>query len=49
MTSWNITIIKETSEGFLCMSPNGDTHWMTRNDYEIYLENRKKNVENSSI
>jgi hypothetical protein len=47
--SWEITIIKETKEGFLCASPNGDTRWLSKEDYEIYLENRRKVVENTSL
>jgi hypothetical protein len=42
--TWNIKIIKETSEGYLVMSPNGDTQWLTKEDYINYLNNKKKNV-----
>lgn len=38
---WEITIIKETDDGYLCMSPNGDTNWMTKQDYINYQKNRK--------
>lgn len=39
--SWNITILKETKDGYLVMAPNGETVWMTHQDYEIYLNNLK--------
>jgi len=38
---WEITIIKETDDGYLCMSPNGDTQWMTKEEYINHLKNRK--------
>jgi hypothetical protein len=42
MEKWEIEIINETEDGYLVMSPNGDTHYMTKDDYDTYLENRGK-------
>lgn len=36
--SWNITILKETKDGYLVMAPNGETVWMSKKDYQLYLE-----------
>lgn len=35
---WELTIIKEDENGFLVQAPNGDTHWMSKKDYQLYLE-----------
>ena len=37
---WEITIIKETEDGYLCSSPNGDTHWYSKEEYKKMLEKR---------
>lgn len=41
---WEISILKETPEGYLVMTPNGDTEWLTKDEYINYLNNRKKYV-----
>jgi len=41
MEKWELTIVNETKNGYLCMSPNGDTNWMTKDDYINYLKNRE--------
>jgi hypothetical protein len=46
---WEITIVNETSEGVLCMSPDGETRFLTHLEYEKYLENKKKSQENGNI
>jgi hypothetical protein len=48
-TSWEITIVKESEEGFLCITSTGDTQWLSKEDYEICLENRRKRVGNISL
>lgn len=37
---WQLTIIQETKDGYLCMSPNGDTQWLTKEEYEKFNHNR---------
>jgi hypothetical protein len=39
---WTLSVLEESPQGFLVMSPNGDTQWMTREQYESYLINSKK-------
>lgn len=39
---WELTILNETAEGMLVSAPNGDTAWMTREQYETYLVNSEK-------
>lgn len=39
--TWNVTILNKTKDGYLVMAPNGDTVWITYQDYEIYLNNLK--------
>ena len=39
---WDLTILNESKDGFLCMTPNGDTQYLTRSGYENYLKNRKQ-------
>ena len=41
MEKWELTIVNETKDGYLVMSPNGDTQWITKEEYESYLRNRK--------
>jgi hypothetical protein len=40
MEKWEIQIIKETEDGYLVSAPNGDTQFMTKDEYETYLSNR---------
>lgn len=40
---WNIDVINQTPEGVLVMAPNGDTHYMTREEYESYKNKTKEN------
>lgn len=39
---WDLTILKETNDGFLCMSPNGDTQFLSRSEYELHLKNKRE-------
>ena len=39
---WVLSVLEESSQGLLVMSPNGDTQWMTHEQYESYLNNSKK-------
>ena len=41
MEKWELTIVNETQDGYLVMSPNGDTQWMTKKDYQKYLNTKK--------
>jgi hypothetical protein len=34
MSNWTMTIINETKDGVLVSAPNGDTQWITKEDYE---------------
>jgi hypothetical protein len=34
MEKWELTIINEDAEGFLVMAPNGDTQYITKQQYE---------------
>jgi len=40
---WELLIINEDELGYLVQSPNGDTHWMSKKDYQQYLEKINKN------
>ena len=37
---WVLTIVNETKDGYLCMTPNGDTQWLTKKEYEEFNRNR---------
>lgn len=39
---WEITILNETAEGLLVQATNGETYWMSREDYNAYLETKSK-------
>lgn len=38
---WEISVLRETENGLLLMSPNGDLQWMSHTDYEIFVKQRK--------
>ena len=38
---WELSIINETENDLLVMAPNGDTQYMTRQQYESYKNKRK--------
>lgn len=40
MKTWEITILKESDEGYLVSAPNGDTQWITKEQYQQYLNNK---------
>ena len=42
MDIWEVSIIKEYSDGVLLQSPNGDIQFLTHNEYLTYNENIKK-------
>jgi len=39
---WDIEILDETSHGLLVLAPNGDTQWMTKEEYQQFIVNREK-------
>lgn len=39
--SWDIYILRETEEGFLCMSPDGETMFLDREEYHQMIQRRK--------
>jgi transcriptional antiterminator Rof (Rho-off) len=39
---WELQIILETNDGYLVSAPNGDTQWLTKDEYLLYVENRRK-------
>ena len=39
---WEITILNETADGLLVQATNGETYWMSREDYNQYLETKSK-------
>lgn len=41
---WEIIIIKETKDGYLCSSPNGDTQWVTKEEYQRMIEKKRPKV-----
>jgi hypothetical protein len=43
MEKWEITIINEEGNDLLVMAPNGDTQYMTRDQYESYKIKREEN------
>lgn len=42
MDIWEVTIIKEDKDGVLLQSPNGDTQFLTHNEYITYSYNIEK-------
>jgi hypothetical protein len=32
--SWDIVVVNKTNEGYLVMAPNGDTQWLTIEEFE---------------
>jgi hypothetical protein len=40
MESWEIIILEEFEDGYLCSAPNGDTQWLTKEDYEKLKQKR---------
>ncbi|MFM2011174.1 MAG: hypothetical protein RLZZ479_1565 [Bacteroidota bacterium] len=39
---WELTVIDEYENGYLVIAPTGETAWMSYQEYELYLENSKK-------
>jgi len=39
MDIWEVTIIKEDKDGVLLLAPNGDTQFLTHNEYITYSYN----------
>jgi hypothetical protein len=39
----NFTIINQTQDGVLLQADNGDTQYLTLEEYETFLKNREKN------
>lgn len=46
---WEITALEESKDGILCMSPDGDTQFLTHSQYETYLQNRKERHGNRNL
>ena len=42
MDIWEVTIIEEDEKGVLLLAPNGDTQYLTHNEFLTYNENIKK-------
>jgi len=38
---WEISVLHETKDGLLVMTPNGDLNWMSHIDYQNFLNQRK--------
>lgn len=36
--NWEISILKEDEKGYLLSIPNGDTQWVSKEDYNRYLK-----------
>ena len=49
MENWKLTIINETKDGYLCMSPNGDTQWLTKEEFQQYEINVKQRCTETQI
>lgn len=39
---WEISTLKETDSGFLCMSPDGETAFLTKEEHEKMIQRRNK-------
>lgn len=39
---WEIQIISQTDDGYLVSAPNGDTQWLTKEEYQMYLQKRRE-------
>jgi hypothetical protein len=39
----NFTVINQTQDGVLLQMYNGDTQYLTNEEYETFLKNREKN------
>lgn len=37
--TWNIEVINKTNDGYLVMAPNGDTQWLTIEEYQKLQKN----------
>ena len=42
MQTWEISIIEEFKDGYLVMAPNGDTNYMSKEEYESYKNKKHK-------
>lgn len=46
---WEITVLKESKDGILFMSPDGDTRFLTHSQYKTYLKNRRERHGNRNL
>ena len=46
---WEITVLKESKDGILCMSPDGETRFLTHSQHETYLKNRRERHGNRDL
>jgi hypothetical protein len=46
---WELSILGEFEDGFLCMSPNGDTQFLSRSEYDLYLKNKSQRHGNGNF
>ena len=43
MEKWELTVINEKGNDLIVMAPNGDTQYMTKQQYELYKIKREEN------
>ena len=39
--AWSISIVSESEDGYLVQATNGDTYWMSHEDYDKYNSTKK--------
>jgi len=42
-SKWDISIISKSEDGVLVSAPNGDTQWLTNEEFETYKKNKQTN------
>jgi hypothetical protein len=47
--SWDIVVVNKTDEGYLVMTPNGDTQWLTLDEFEKLQNklNERRDIHNN--
>jgi hypothetical protein len=40
--SWDLTVISRSAKGLLVYAPNGDAQWMTEEEYNEAIKNKKQ-------
>lgn len=41
-SAWDLTVISEKPDGYLVCTPNGDTQYMTKEEYETFYKKRNE-------